>query len=212
MKQPFVITIGRQLGSGGRSIGEAIARRLGVPLYDRELIELAARESGLCPELFERVDERQSRSLFTTLMGYLRAPFTGYEGGNTDNVLSNEALFKIQSDVIREAAAQGSCVFVGRCADYILRDRPHRVDVFVTARAEDRERRLCERYDICGREARAMMERADASRAAYYNYFSSRTWGAAATYDLCLNSSEVGIDGAADFILRFAERKLDMKF
>lgn len=212
MKQPFVITIGRQLGSGGRSIGEAIARRLGVPLYDRELIELAARESGLCPELFERVDERQSRSLFTTLMGYLRAPFAGYEGGNTDNVLSNEALFKIQSGVIREAVAQGSCVFVGRCADYILRDRPHRVDVFVTARAEDRERRLCERYDICGREARAMMERADASRAAYYNYFSSRTWGAAATYDLCLNSSEVGVDGAADFILRFAERKLDMKF
>lgn len=121
--EQFVINIGRQLGSGGRTVGEIIARRLGVKLYDKELINLAARESGICPEFFEKADEKESRGVISTVVGYLRAPFVGDDGGVT-NVLSNDALFKIQSDVIRAVAARESAVFVGRCADYILRENP----------------------------------------------------------------------------------------
>lgn len=127
----FVINIGRQLGSGGKAVGEALGRRLGVHVYDKQLINLAAEQSGLCTELFEQADEKKSRSLFSSLIGYLRMPFASEEGSVTD-VLSSEALFKIQSDVIRDIASRESCIFVGRCADYILRDHPRAVNVFVT--------------------------------------------------------------------------------
>lgn len=115
MEDKFVINIGRQLGSGGKAVGEAVARRLGIGVYDKQLINLAAEQSGLCPEVFERVDEKESRNLFSTLVAYLRSPFVGSEYAGS-NVLSNDALFKIQSDVIRDIAARESCVFVGRCA------------------------------------------------------------------------------------------------
>lgn len=110
----FVINIGRQLGSGGKAVGEALGRRLGVHVYDKQLINLAAEQSGLCTELFEQADEKKSRSLFSSLIGYLRMPFASEEGSVTD-VLSSEALFKIQSDVIRDIASRESCIFVGRC-------------------------------------------------------------------------------------------------
>ena len=207
--EQFVINIGRQLGSGGRTVGEIIARRLGVKLYDKELINLAARESGICPEFFEKADEKESRGVISTVVGYLRAPFVGDDGGVT-NVLSNDALFKIQSDVIRAVAARESAVFVGRCADYILRDHPRAVNVFVTGAPEDRVRRLCEQENVTPEEAEAQMERTDARRASYYDYFSSGKWGEAATYHLCIDSSVLGIEGTADFIREFAERKLKM--
>ena len=205
----FVINIGRQLGSGGKAVGEAVARRLGIGVYDKQLINLAAEQSGLCPEVFERVDEKESRNLFSTLVAYLRSPFVGseYAGGN---VLSNDALFKIQSDVIRDIASRESCIFVGRCADYILRDHPRAVNVFVTGAPEDRVRRLCEQENVTPEEAEAQMERTDARRASYYDYFSSGKWGEAATYHLCIDSSVLGIEGTADFIREFAERKLKM--
>ena len=209
--EKFVINIGRQLGSGGRTVGEIIARRLGVRLYDKELINLAARESGICSEFFEKADEKESRGVISTVVSYLRAPFVGDDGGVT-NVLSNDALFKIQSDVIRDVAERESCIFVGRCADYILREHPRRVDVFISASEADRIRRICARTGCTADEARAQMERGDARRAGYYNYYSSKTWGAAATYHLCIDSSVFGDEGTADFILEFAARKLNMKF
>ena len=205
MKELFVINIGRQLGSGGKDIGEIIARRLGVRLYDKELLTLAARQSGLCAEFFEKADEKESRSVLSTMIGYLRSPFAGDCGGVT-SVLSNDALFKIQSDVIRDVAERESCIFVGRCADYILREHPRRVDVFISASEADRIRRICARTGCTADEARAQMERG------YYNYYSSKTWGAAATYHLCIDSSVFGDEGTADFILEFASRKLNMKF
>lgn len=211
MKDKFVINIGRQIGSGGKTVGEIIARRLGIRLYDKELITLAARQSGLAPELFEKVDEKESKSRLATLIGYLRVPFAGDDGGVT-NVLSNDALFKIQSDAIRDAAARESCIFVGRCADYILREHPHAVNVFITADDADRIRRICARQGCTAEEAQTVMEREDARRADYYNYYSSRTWGVAATYHLCLNSSVLGDEGTADFLLEFAARKMNMKF
>ena len=211
-REKFVINIGRQLGSGGKPIGEIIARRLGVKLYDKELINLAARESGLCPECFEQADERSRKGVLATLVGYLRAPFTGYEGGNSNNILANESLFRIQSDVIREIASREAAIFVGRCADYILREHPRCVNVFITADDGDRCARLCGRLHCTEEEARALMERTDEQRASYYNYYSSRTWGEAATYHLCVNSSTLGDEGTADFILEFAARKLHEQF
>ena len=201
--EQFVINIGRQLGSGGRTVGEIIARRLGVKLYDKELINLAARESGICPEFFEKADEKESRGVISTVVGYLRAPFVGDDGGVT-NVLSNDALFKIQSDVIRAVAARESAVF--------LRENPRCVNVFLTADDADRIGRIRRRQGCTAEEACAMMERVDARRASYYNYYSSRTWGEAATYHLCVSTSPLGDEGTADFILEFAARKLNMKF
>ncbi len=209
--EKFVINIGRQLGSGGKIVGEIIARRLGIRLYDKELINLAAEQSGLCPEFFEKADEKESRGVLSTVIGYLRAPFVGDDGGVT-NVLSNDALFKIQSDVIREIAARESAVFVGRCADYILRENPRCVNVFITADDADRIGRICRRQEATPEEARAMMERIDARRASYYDYYSSKTWGVASTYHLCLSTSVLGDEGTADFILEFAARKLQTKF
>lgn len=209
--EKFVINIGRQLGSGGRTVGEIIARRLGVRLYDKELINLAAEQSGLCPELFEKADEKESRGVLSTMIGYLRAPFVGDDGGVT-HVLSNDALFKIQSDVIREIAAREPAIFVGRCADYILRENPRCVNVFITADDRDRIGRIRARQGGTEEEARALMERVDARRASYYDYYSSRTWGVASTYHLCINSSPLGDEATADFILEFAARKLHLKF
>ena len=127
-------------------------------------------------------------------------------------MLSSDALFKIQSDVIRDLASRESCVFVGRCADYILRENPRCVNVFLTADDADRIGRIRSRQGCTAEEARAMMERVDARRASYYNYYSSRTWGEAATYHLCVSTSPLGDEGTADFILEFAARKLNMKF
>ena len=211
MNEHFVINIGRQLGSGGRDIAAIIARRLGIKLYDKELINLAAEQSGLCAEFFEKADEKESRNVLSTMIGYLRSPFAG-GCANVPNVLSNDALFKIQSDVIRDLAEHESCIFVGRCADYILREHPRRVDIFISADDSDRVRRICTRTGCTAEEARTRMERGDAQRADYYNYYSSKTWGAASTYHLCINSSIFGDEGTADFTLEFASRKLDMKF
>ena len=195
MEDKFVINIGRQLGSGGKAVGEAIAQRLGIGVYDKQLINLAAEQSGLCPEVFERVDEKESRNLFSTLVAYLRSPFVGSEYAGS-NVLSNDALFKIQSDVIRDIAS---------------REHPQAVNVFVAAGRADRCERLCRQCGITPGEAEARMDREDARRAAYYNYYSSGTWGMASTYHLCVDSSVLGIDGTVDFVLEFVERKLGVK-
>jgi len=210
MEKRFVINIGRQIGSGGKSIGEIIARRLGIGLYDKQLINLAAEDSGLAPELFERTDEYRSRGALSTLIGYLRSPLAGDDGGVTD-VLSSDALFKIQSDTIRKIAGRESCIFVGRCADYILRDNPRAVNVFITAAAEDRQRRICCRMGVSPQQALSIMERGDERRASYYNYYSSQQWGVASTYHLCVDSSVMGEEGTAEFIIGFARKFLEFR-
>ena len=126
-------------------------------------------------------------------------------------MLSSDALFKIQSDVIRDLASRESCVFVGRCADYILRDPPRTVNIFIAAGRAGRIERLCRLHGIAPGEAESPMDRTDARRAAYYNYYSSGTWGMAETYDLCIDSSVLGIDGTTGFVLEFVERKLGVK-
>lgn len=198
------------MGSGGKAVGEIVAQRLGIEIYDRKLIDLAMRRSGMCREVFETADEQQPRNLMATIIAYLRAPFMN-ETGAADNPLSSDSLFKIQSDVIRAVAEQRSAVFVGRCADYVLREHPRTLNVFVTGSEKDRIERIRTREGCTEAEARQRMARGDAHRASYYNYYSSRTWGAADSYDLCINTSVLGIEAAAEIVLEVAARKFDLE-
>lgn len=204
--EPFVINIGRQLGSGGRAIGHLLADHFNIAYYDKEILTMAAKESGLCPEIFEKSDERKGffRSVFGSLF-----PFLG-EGDFYNNQISDESLFRIQSEAIRKAAGDHSCIFIGRCADYILRDNPRCVNIFIAADMDDRVRRVCDFDHISPKEAERKIEAGDKGRADYYNFYSSGTWGAAATYHLCINSSVLGIDETAAYLIGFIRKKLQL--
>lgn len=203
----FVINIGRKLGSGGREIGERLASRLGIAFYDKELIRLASEESGLCCEVFEKADERTSSGMFGSMFS-ARFPFIS-DGAMPANCLSNDALFKVQSDVIREIADKHSAIFVGRCADYILREHKRVVNVFITAPDSYRIKVLCERHSISPKKAAELMEKVDKTRSDYYNYYSDKTWGAAESYDLCIDSSVLGLEQTELFIEDFVKRSLE---
>ena len=164
----YVINLGRQLGSGGKEIGEKLANDLGIAFYDKELINLASEESGLCKEFFEKADEKASQTILGGLFG-TRFPFITEGSYPYNSYLSNDSLFKIQSDVIRELAERQSCLFVGRCADYILRDHPRCVNVFVSASKEARIERLMRIHNIPSEAAEELMEKADKKRSSYYN-------------------------------------------
>ena len=205
MNDKFVINVGRQLGSGGRQIGEKLASQFGIAFYDKELINLASKESGLGKEFFENADEKKSHSIIGGLLG-LRTNFSNEVYVN--NYLSNETFFKIQSDIIRELAEEKSCVFVGRCADYILRDYPRCINIFITADTDDRVKRVTQDQKLTAAKALEVIEKTDKKRSEYYNYFSNKVWGVAESYHLCINSSVLGIDETVAFIRRFVEQKL----
>lgn len=203
--EPFVINIGRSLGSGGRAIGRLLQKELNIAYYDREILNLAAKESGLCAEVFEHADEKNR---FLRTLGNM-IPFIGGSESFYPGELSEENLFRIQADAIRKAAADHSCIFIGRGADYVLREFPRCVNVFVTADMKDRIRAVCQHENVNEQKARERIEQVDKERARFYNFFTSGTWGAAATYDLCINSSILGMEGSADFIIQFALKKLE---
>ena len=203
--EPFVINIGRSLGSGGRAIGRLLQKELNIAYYDREILNLAAKESGLCAEVFEHADEKNR---FLRTLGNM-IPFIGGSESFYPGELSEENLFRIQADAIRKAAADHSCIFIGRGADYVLREFPRCVNVFVTADMKDRIRAVCQHENGNEQKARERSEQVDKERARFYNFFTSGTWGAAATYDLCINSSILGMEGSADFIKQFALKKLE---
>lgn len=204
--EPFIINIGRSLGSGGRAIGHILAKDFDIAYYDREILNLAAKESGFCAEVFERNDEKNR---FLRTLGNI-IPFIG--GGATyyDNELSNENLFRIQSEAIRKAAADHSCIFIGRCADYVLRDNPRCVNVFITANMEDRIASVMKWNNCTAEKAQEIIEKGDSERASFYNFYSSGTWGAASTYHLCINSSVLGIEETAVLIKNFVIQKLNL--
>lgn len=205
--EPFIINIGRSLGSGGRAIGHILAKDFDIAYYDREILNLAAKESGFCAEVFERNDEKNR---FLRTLGNI-IPFIG--GGATyyDNELSNENLFRIQSEAIRKAAADHSCIFIGRCADYVLRDNPRCVNVFITANMEDRIASVMKWNNCSAEKAQEIIEKGDSERASFYNFYSSGTWGAASTYHLCINSSVLGIEETAVLIKNFVIQKLKLQ-
>lgn len=209
MEKKFVINVGRQLGSGGYEIGKRLAERFGIAFYDKELLSISSEESGLSAEFFERADERAAQGIFGGLLG-LRFPFVGEGAIPQTNCLSNDALFKVQSDVIRRLADEKSCLFMGRCADYILRDHPRCANIFISSTRQDRIARLRRLYGIGETEADDMIEKGDDKRADYYNYYTYKNWGAAESYHLCIDSSVLGIDGTVDFVASFIRKKLGL--
>lgn len=207
MTGKYVITIGRQLGSGGREIGQKLAARLGISFYDKDLIRLAAKESGLREEFFERVDEQKHFSLFPGLLGF-RNSIT--EDFFSSYYLSNETLFKIQSDVMRRLADEGPSLFVGRCADYVMKERTDCLNIFFSADIDDRVRRIARTHDLAEGKAKELIEKTDKGRSSYYNYFTGKKWGEAASYHLCVNSSLLGIDSTVNLIHSVAEEKFNL--
>lgn len=203
----MIITIGRQLGSGGRNIGKKLSEAMKIAYYDREIIEITAKESGLNRKLFEEADEKARTGFSAGILG-MRVPFISEGGIAYGGGLSNEMLFQIQSDVIRDLADRQACVIIGRCADYILRERNDCFSVFICANEDDRIKRIIS-YDnkkISVEKARDLMERVDKKRAAFYNYYSNKTWGKASSYHVCLNSSVFGINGTVLLLKEMVEK------
>lgn len=195
-----LINIGRQFGSGGRVVALKIGQELGIPVYDNELISKAAEESGFSKELFQKSDEKRSFFSLSTILGSGR----WFELGRK-NYMGDDELFAIQSDVIRKIAEKGPAIFIGRCSNYVLRDM-RCLDVFITAPMEERIKRVAERAGISKEEAEICIEKADRGREAYYNFYSYGDWGAAKDYDLCVDSSLLGIDETAKMIISFGRK------
>ena len=198
MNEKLIINIGRQFGGGGLGVADELGKRLDIPVYDKELITKAAQESGFSAEFFEQTDEKKSFFSLSTFFG------SGY--GVTEDFISDRGLFKIQSQTIEHIAEQGSAVIVGRCADYILRERKNTLNVFLTSPDEIRAKRISERKGISIEEAVKLIEEKDKKRAEYYNYYTFGNWGVASNYDLCIDSSILGIEGTAEFIIDFARK------
>ena len=195
----MIFTIGRQVGSGGRLIGKIIAQRLNLAFYDREILQIAAKESGIKDEFFEKSDERNS------LWGRFTSFFMSDHLLPAENCLSPQSLFKFQSDAIRTAATEGKgAVFVGRCSDYILRDIEDRVDVFITADIEARAKRAAHYYNVTEEEAAKKIADMEEARADYYNFYTEKTWGAAASYNFCIDTTNITLEQAADMIIEYA--------
>ena len=197
MKDNLVITIGRQFGSGGKDVADALGRKLGFPVYDNELILKAAQDSGFSAEFFVQSDEKKR---FLSLS----AIFTSGWSGDAENYMSDKGLFQIQCETIRRIAEQGAAIIVGRCSDYVLRDRGNTLDVFLTSPLDVRAGRVAERQGIPVEEAQSLVERRDRSREEYYNYYTFGNWGMASNYDICMDSSMLGIEGTAEYIIDFA--------
>ena len=205
MSENLVIAIGRQCGSSGKVIGEKVAAALGIKCYDKELLALAAKNSGLCEELFQSHDEKPTNSfLYSLVMDTYNVGLTG--SGYMDMPI-NHKIFLAQFDTIKKLAEEESCVIVGRCADYALADDPNLVSVFITADDKDKIQSLKELYQIDDAKAKEVMVKTDKKRSSYYNYYSNKKWGDVRSYDLCINRSPVGVDGAVDMILKYIEVK-----
>lgn len=201
----IIINIGRQLGSGGREVARRLAETFGCKFYDKELLNLAARESGFSEKFFEQNDEHKGflRTLFHVHVPHLS------DNSFYSNNFSEESLFKFQSDAIRKAADEDNCVFVGRCADYVLRDHAEATNVFITASMEWRIAQVSKRHECDEQTARKIIHNAENQRANYYNYYTGKRWGDAASYDLCIDTSILGIDDTHQLIADFIRKRLD---
>ena len=204
MAKKLIITIARQYGSGGREIGERVAEILDIPMYDKELIKDAAAKGSLNEEVLRTTDESAANSLLYTLaMGsnVLGATMQfGYK------MPLNDKLFILQSEVIREYAAAGSCVIIGRCGNYILKDDPDVIKLYIYSDLETSLDRVTELYGMKPSEAKRTIEKIDKSRAAYYEYYTGEDWHDLSNYDLCVNTSGISFENAADIILAYIEK------
>jgi cytidylate kinase len=202
----IIINVGRQLGSGGHDIGRMLALDFQAKYYDRELLNLAAKESGFSEKFFEQNDEKKG-----FLKGLFNMQTSHISGGSMYKTnFSQESLFQFQSDAIQKAAREGSCVFVGRCADYILRDFPNTVNIFITASMQYRIKQIMNKQHLDHEEARKFIESKESKRAAYYNYYTGKKWGAAESYDLCIASSILGFLETEKVIAEFIRKRFNL--
>ena len=202
----IIINVGRQLGSGGHDIGRMLALDFQAKYYDRELLNLAAKESGFSEKFFEQNDEK--KGFFKGLFNMQTSHISG--GSMYKTNFSQESLFQFQSDAIQKAAKEGSCVFVGRCADYILRDFPNTVNIFITASMKYRIAQIMNKQHMDHEEARKFIESKESKRAAYYNYYTGKKWGAAESYDLCIDSSILGLMETEKIIAAFIRKRFEL--
>ncbi|GFO85172.1 MULTISPECIES: cytidylate kinase-like family protein [Anaerostipes] len=204
MSTKTIITIERQYGSGGHLIGQKLAEDLDIPFYDGELIKVAAKESGICEEIFESFDEKPTTSFLYSLV---MDPYSlGYNSNSFDLPL-NHKVFLAAFDTIKDIASKGPCVFVGRCADYALEDFDNCLSVYIHAPFEDRIKRIEDVYEVPSDKSKEVLIKKDKQRSSYYNYYSSNKWGDAKSYDLCLDSSYLGIEGSVDLIKQVIKMK-----
>jgi cytidylate kinase len=199
-----IYTIGREFGSGGKVIGEKLAETLGIKLYDKELLQQAAKDSGFCQEIFENHDEKPTNSFLYSLVmdtysagNYSSAPFL--------DMPLNHKIFLAQFDSIKKIAQQESCVIVGRCADYALADEPDCMNIFVHAYLDDRIKWISKRMNITESKAKDQIQKNDKQRASYYNYYTSKKWGDSRSYDLTLNTSKLTTDQCVELIIKYRE-------
>ena len=202
----IIICVGRQLGSGGHDIARMLAMDFNAKYYDRELLNLAAKESGISEKFFEQNDEK--RGIFRSLF-HLHASHVG-DNNMYNNDFSQENLFKFQSDAILKAADEGSCVFVGRCADYVLRERPDVVSVFISASKRFRIDQIMAKQHIDAPEANKYIKQRESQRASYYNYYTGKKWGSAESYNLCIDSSVLGLQTTEKFIADFIRKRFKL--
>ena len=198
-----IITISRQYGSGGREIGEKLAEKLGIPFYDNKLISLAAKESGFAESAFENVENKATSSLLYSIAMGINA-YGNRDIGFTHLSLDDQ-IYLAQSDVIRKIAAEGPCVIVGRCADYVLKDFKNVVHIFIWADINYRKDRAINQYHLPAQKADEEIIKADKRRANYYNYHATGKWGKAENYHLSIRSDFIGIDNSVDCIIRYLE-------
>ena len=203
----IIINVGRQLGSGGHDIGRMLALDFGAKYYDKDLLNLAAKESGLSEHFFEKNDEHKS-----FLRSFLHIPNAlSATADYSRQSLSQDSFFQFQSDAIRKAADESSCVFVGRCADYILRDRKDVVNIFITASMNFRIEQIMAKQGFTNpQQARRYIEQGESKRADYYNYYTGKKWGHAESYDLCIDSSVLGLMETEKLIATFIRKRFEL--
>ena len=205
-----IYTIGRESGSGGREVGEKLAAKLGIKLYDKELLQQAAKDSGFCEEIFENHDEKPTNSFLYSLVmdtysvsGYSAAPFL--------DMPLNHKVFLAQFETIKKIAEKESCVIVGRCADYALSDNPDCINIFIHADLDVRIKNVSRNLNITENKARDIINKTDKQRASYYNYYTSKKWGDSKSYNLSLDAGKLGTDNCVEMILKFRELMDAMK-
>ena len=198
-----VITIGRQYGSAGREIGKKVAEYFDIKYYDKELLTRAAKESGFCEEMIQNHDERPTNSFLYNLV--MDTYSFGYNNSSFVDMPISHKVFLAQFDTIKKIADEGPCVIVGRCADYALADRTNVVDLFIYGNEDARIRHIMNKYNVAQSKAKDMIIKKDKQRQSYYNYYSSKKWGRADSYDLCINSSVLGEDGTVKLIVQYVE-------
>ena len=198
-----IITIGRQFGSSGREIGEKVAEYFGIKYYDKELLSRAAKESGFCEEMIQNHDERPTNSFLYNLV--MDTYSFGYNASSFVDMPISHKVFLAQFDTIKKIADEGPCVIVGRCADYALADNPNSIHIFIYGNEECKIKRIIEKYDLTESKAKEMCIKKDKQRQSYYNYYSSKKWGRADSYDLCINSSVLGVEGTVKLIIQYVE-------